>query len=890
MAPQSKAVTLLVRIAGEDAGASKAFRGARGEVAGLSQEVKGLAVQAGSAFAAYNGFGKLDDAAQVASDLNEAQATTSQVFAESDAVVRAFGRNAADSIGLSERAALQASNAYGGLLQNLGLTEQASADEAVRLVSRASDLAAAWDKPVDQALAAIQSGLAGESEPLKQFGVLLSDARLRQEALNQGIYDGTGVLTANQRAQAALALIYQDSSKAAGQYAREADGLRQRQQSASAEAENAKAAFGQGLIPIYSSLASVLGGVAGAYNKLPGPAQTATSVVAATAVGLAGLSFAAGTAWPAVQAGVGVLGRLASAGRRTALDLVVPTKAVEGLGSSAVDATGKVGGMSPAMSKASAGLGILAAAVTVYTVAQGEANASAAHFKATVDGIAQASEAAGESVESAFRKKLAEFAGSDAGKSIEKLGIDLDEVAAAAEAGGQTWERYRKRAVDASGGNDVLAAALDDIFNVLEESKAAVERKKQADEDLGNAERDVAADVDEATSAVGEQKTALERATEAVEGYMSKAESLHDAERGVVDAHRANQEAQADLAEAVRAAAGDSDEYRAAREAVVDAERGVVDAQERVTDAQRDARDAQADLNVAREEARDRLRDMAAAARDAALAEADANLKVKESRQELERANADPRATALERERAALTVRQAEEDARQAADEKRSAETDNARAQAAGVEGDRQVVEARQRVADANRRVSDAERDLADARTEVGKSEERAAKVIVDARARVEEAQRRSEDAALDEAKAWGDLADKQNGSIGGLFAYRQELKRLAEDLDPASPLARRVVSLISDIDSAIRLGRIAEAGGTYLPPYLREPDIPKRGGSDAGGRGGNDVVPSSTVIGTNVEHLSQTVVVQGTPAQQRRAFREEAGSVSAETARRVSR
>ena len=76
----------------------------------------------------------------------------------------------------------------------------------------------------------------GESEPIRQFGVLLDDATLKQRAMTMGLYDGKGALDQHARVLAAQAEILAQTSDAQGDFARTADGLANSQRIAAAEA------------------------------------------------------------------------------------------------------------------------------------------------------------------------------------------------------------------------------------------------------------------------------------------------------------------------------------------------------------------------------------------------------------------------------------------------------------------------------------------------------------------------------------------------------------------------------------------------------------------------------------------------------------------------------
>jgi hypothetical protein len=119
------------------------------------------------------------------------------------------------------------------------------------LVMLASDLASFNNTSVDDALIALRSGLSGETEPLKRFGVALQDARLQEEALRLGLITTTsGVLPPAAKAQAAYNLIVHDTALAQGDMARTSEGLANQTRFLQADVTNFKATLGEALVPV----------------------------------------------------------------------------------------------------------------------------------------------------------------------------------------------------------------------------------------------------------------------------------------------------------------------------------------------------------------------------------------------------------------------------------------------------------------------------------------------------------------------------------------------------------------------------------------------------------------------------------------------------------------
>jgi phage-related protein len=109
-----------------------------------------------------------------------------QIFGTAAKSVQNFADQAAYSAGISETEALRAAKNFGGFASAAGLAGQDAASFSTSLVQAAGDLASFNDVPVDQALAAIQSGLAGQSEPLRNFRIFMDQATLSAQAAKMG--------------------------------------------------------------------------------------------------------------------------------------------------------------------------------------------------------------------------------------------------------------------------------------------------------------------------------------------------------------------------------------------------------------------------------------------------------------------------------------------------------------------------------------------------------------------------------------------------------------------------------------------------------------------------------------------------------------------------------
>lgn len=196
----------------------------------------------------------LSKAVMAASNFEAEFEGVNQVFGEAAKSVQAFAKQAGDSAGITETAALQASKTFGLFAVNSGLAQDEAAKFATSLVQLAGDLGSFNDVPAAEALQAIQSGLQGQAEPLRKFGVFLTDDALKAEALAMKIYDGVGALSAQQKMLASYSLILRDTQIQQGDFVKYQETFGNQLKSLTADFESLKVQIGMELLPVLAEL------------------------------------------------------------------------------------------------------------------------------------------------------------------------------------------------------------------------------------------------------------------------------------------------------------------------------------------------------------------------------------------------------------------------------------------------------------------------------------------------------------------------------------------------------------------------------------------------------------------------------------------------------------
>lgn len=244
---------------GDGVGKSKGFAKA-GMVAGGAFLASFAAVGIAKAAGAVKDF--LVDSITSASDLGETTSKTGQIFGKASDKVVAFSKKAGTALGQSQQQALEGAATFGIFAKSAGLSEDASADFSTQMVALAGDLASFNNTSPEDAINAIGSALRGEAEPIRNYGVLLDDATLKNRAMAMGLITTTKeALTPQQKVLAAHAEILGQTATQQGDFARTSDGLANQQRIFTAELENTKATIGTALLPVVTDLFKVFSDV-----------------------------------------------------------------------------------------------------------------------------------------------------------------------------------------------------------------------------------------------------------------------------------------------------------------------------------------------------------------------------------------------------------------------------------------------------------------------------------------------------------------------------------------------------------------------------------------------------------------------------------------------------
>ncbi len=189
-----------------------------------------------------------------ASDLSETINKVGVVFGPASEIVIKQAEQMADKFGLNKVVMLDAAANIGLLGKASGYSMEQAAGLGNNMAKLAADASSFYNVPLDVALEKIRSGLSGEAEPMRSFGVLLNEAAVKTEAYRLGLAKTGAELTEGQKVQARASLIMRGMTDATGDLERTQGGFANQLRQVQGNLQNLAATMGASLLPPLNSM------------------------------------------------------------------------------------------------------------------------------------------------------------------------------------------------------------------------------------------------------------------------------------------------------------------------------------------------------------------------------------------------------------------------------------------------------------------------------------------------------------------------------------------------------------------------------------------------------------------------------------------------------------
>ena len=308
---------------------------------GFDKQMSGilsLAKKAGLALAAAFSVKKIVDfgaqCIELGSDLQEVQNVVDVVFPGMSKQVDKFAQNAAASFGLSETMAKKYTGTFGAMAKAFGFSEKAAYDMSTTLTGLAGDVASFYNISQDEAYTKLKSVFSGETETLKELGIVMTQSALDSYALAHGFGKTTKSMSEMEKVALRYQFVQSQLTAASGDFVRTSDGWANQMRVLKLQFDSLKATIGQGLINVLTPVVKVINTIIGKLMSLANAFKSFTELVtgkkgsgggaSATAAGMEAVANAADNAGAA-------MGDAGSAAKKAAKDMKGATTGIDEL-------------------------------------------------------------------------------------------------------------------------------------------------------------------------------------------------------------------------------------------------------------------------------------------------------------------------------------------------------------------------------------------------------------------------------------------------------------------------------------------------------------------------------------------------------------------------------
>lgn len=277
--------------------------------------IQGLAAKAGRALAAAFAVKKIIDfgrsAVQLGSDLTEVQNVVDVTFPRMSKQVDDFAKNAAQSFGLSETMAKKFTGTFGAMAKAFGFSESAAYDMSTTLTGLAGDVASFYNLSQDEAYTKLKSVFTGETETLKDLGIVMTQNALDSYAMANGYGKVTAKMSEAEKVALRYKFVQDQLALATGDFTRTSDQWANQVRLLQLNFDSLKATIGQGLINVLTPVIQVINTIIGklmslanafkSFTELITGKKGASGVASAAASGMGAVTDAADNASSAVS-------------------------------------------------------------------------------------------------------------------------------------------------------------------------------------------------------------------------------------------------------------------------------------------------------------------------------------------------------------------------------------------------------------------------------------------------------------------------------------------------------------------------------------------------------------------------------------------------------------
>ena len=245
---------------------------------------------------------------QLGSDVAEVQNVVDVSFGGMAYKMEEFADTAITSFGMSELAAKKTGSTYMAMAKGMGVADEAASDMAIALTGLSGDVASFFNLSQEDAAYKLRSIFTGETEALKDLGVVMTQANLQQYAMANGMNSNIQAMSQAERVALQYSFVMDSLKLAQGDFLRTQDSWANQTRILSMQWQQFMSIIGQALttvllpvVKMLNTIVAALINMANAFNavitSIFGGAQKQIQATGAAIEGAnAGIASSAGAA------------------------------------------------------------------------------------------------------------------------------------------------------------------------------------------------------------------------------------------------------------------------------------------------------------------------------------------------------------------------------------------------------------------------------------------------------------------------------------------------------------------------------------------------------------------------------------------------------------------
>lgn len=343
---------------------------------------------------------------KMASDMEEAVNKVEVAFGGAANQVLSFSDGTLNAYGIAKSTALDMAGYFGDMATSMGFSQEQAAEMSAQLVALAGDLASFKNISLEQAQTALASIFTGETESLKQLGVVMTEANLNASDMAQAMGKTTQEMTQQEKTALRMQYVLDNTTNAQGDFARTSDSTANQLRILTESLKELAAIAGQELIPMVTPIIAKINEIIQSVGELDEGTKSVIAKVAVFAASFGPLLSVTGKMTGAVTT------------LMSAYSVLKTAQASAAAGQTALNAAMSA---NPAGAVAAA-IGVLASVLGSLAITSALTGNAAETLGDKVDAVAQSYDASLKSIEEDTAQKEAEL------KTVQNLAERYDEL------------------------------------------------------------------------------------------------------------------------------------------------------------------------------------------------------------------------------------------------------------------------------------------------------------------------------------------------------------------------------------------------------------------------------------------------------------------------------